>query len=273
VILLLGLLDRCLRLPYFAPLVHAPGLAVSRDGRWWAALVAGALLPAATLYPFFELGARVLPATALLPQAFTNETVVWAVLNALLVWLLARLPGGASPSRDVPRGRALALAALTFAVGYAVVAGVYAAFETDLRFWFFALKPMSPRQAGAFGVYLVPFSAFFVVALRSLHARLTAGGDSAARQYAIAIVALSAGFVVLLLAQYAGLFAVGRLTTLFMNDTLRTIVAINFLPLVTVVAIVSTFAHRRTASHLPGALLCAGLVAWYVVVGQATQAG
>ena len=44
-----------------------------------------------------------------------------------------------------------------------------------------------------------------------------------------------------------------------------------YVPLMALIAVVSTFAYRRTASHLPGALLSGGLVAWYVVVGQATQ--
>ena len=44
------------------------------------------------------------------------------------------------------------------------------------------------------------------------------------------------------------------------------------LQLMALVAIVSTSTWRRTGSYLPGALLCGGLVAWYVVVGQATQA-
>jgi hypothetical protein len=78
---------------------------------------------------------------------------------------------------------------------------------------------------------------------------------------------------VLLLAQYARLFTDGQLFAVFMNDPLRTIIAINFVPLMAIVGVVSTFVYRRTASALPGALLSAGLVTWYVVVGQATQAG
>ena len=56
-----------------------------------------------------------------------------------------------------------------------------------------------------------------------------------------------------------------------MNDALRVIVAINFIPLLSIVAIISTFVFRRTNSYLPGALISALLVAWYAVVGQATQ--
>jgi hypothetical protein len=39
-----------------------------------------------------------------------------------------------------------------------------------------------------------------------------------------------------------------------------------------VVAVISTFACRRTGRVVPGALLCGLLVTWYLVVGQATQA-
>jgi hypothetical protein len=59
----------------------------------------------------------------------------------------------------------------------------------------------------------------------------------------------------------------------YMNDALRTIVAINFVPLLSMAAIIATFTYRSTGSYLPGALICGLLVAWYVVVGQATQVG
>jgi pimeloyl-ACP methyl ester carboxylesterase len=73
IVFLLGLFDVLLRLPYFAPLVAVPAVSVSaRSGRWWAALAIGALLPAITLFPFFQLGSVVLPASKLFPQSFTN---------------------------------------------------------------------------------------------------------------------------------------------------------------------------------------------------------
>ena len=47
---------------------------------------------------------------------------------------------------------------------------------------------------------------------------------------------------------------------------------VNLVPLMSVVAVISTFAYRRTGRYLPGALLGALLMARYIVVGQATQA-
>ena len=71
--------------------------------------------------------------------------------------------------------------------------------------------------------------------------------------------------------QYLSLLATHRLPGFFMTDGLRTIIAINFLPLLSIAAVISTFAHRRTGDYLPGALVCALFVTWYVVANQPMQ--
>lgn len=275
VLLLLGIFDALLASSlYFSALQARPALLTTeRNARWWVTLVIGALLPAITFFPFAQLGASWLPASALFPQAFTNEIVVWALLNALIIVLLSLVPGGRKVRGTGHAGRSIVLALVTFIIGYAVVAAFYALLQVDLRYWFMALKPLGPDQLHIFLAYLIPFSAFFLVALRSLHSALGVQAHSAPVQYLVNIVALAGGFVLLLLFQYGALFTTGQVPTFFMNDALRTVVAINFVPLMSVVAILATFTFRRTASHVPGALLSAALVSWYVVVGQATQAG
>jgi hypothetical protein len=275
VVLLLGIFDALLASSlYFSALQARPTSGgTERTVRWWVTLVIGALLPAVTFFPFAQLGASWLPASALFPQSFTNELVVWALLNALIIVLLSLLPGGAKVPSAAPAGRSVVLAFVTFIVGYAVVAAFYSLLKVDLRYWFMALKPMGPGQLHIFFAYLVPFSVFFGVALRSLHGALGVQAHSAPVQYLVNIVALAGGFVLLLLIQYGALFTTGHVPTFFMNDALRTVIAINFVPLLSVVAILATFTFRRTASHVSGALLSAALVSWYVVVGQATQAG
>jgi dienelactone hydrolase len=273
VVFLLGLFDVLLRLPYFAPLAALPVAASgSRSIRWWVALVIGALLPAVTLFPFFQLGSTFLPASKLFPQAFTNEIIVWALLNAVLLVGLSFLPGSPRAQFSSGAGRSVLLAALTVAVGYVAVVLLYAFFTVDLRYWFIALKPLAARQLPTFLAYLIPFAVFFLVALRALHATLNVAGHSVRTQYLVNIVGLAAGFVVLLAIQYGVLFSTGSIVSFYMTDALRTVVAINFVPLMIIVAVISTFAYRRTGSYVPGALICASLVSWYVVVGQATQA-
>jgi pimeloyl-ACP methyl ester carboxylesterase len=270
--LLLGLFDMFLRLPYFSRLQAAPVVArQQRSTRWWITLCAGALLPALTFLPFAQLGSQWLPASHLFPQAFSNEIVVWALLNAVLVAGLSLLPGNvrAQPTLDV--FRAMLLGSLVAVVGYALVALLYAFLLVDLRYWFVAFRPLQPAQFGTFLAYLVPFAVFFLVVLRALHANLAVSNDSPARQYLVNLVSLVGGFIVFLALQYGLLFGAGHTTSFFMNDALRVIIAINFVPLMAIVAILATFTWRRTGSHVSGAVLCAALIAWYVVVGQATQ--
>jgi hypothetical protein len=117
--------------------------------------------------------------------------------------------------------------------------------------------------------YLLPFTAFFVLALRALHGGLSVRSDSVARQYAGNLFALAGGFLIFLLLQYGSLFATGFLLT--PSEPLNTIVMIQFVPLLAIVAIISTYTYRLTASWLPGAFVNGLFVSWYVVAGQATQ--
>jgi hypothetical protein len=82
---------------------------------------------------------------------------------------------------------------------------------------------------------------------------------------------LAGGFVLFVVFEYAMLFGTGRLPTLFQFDALRVILAIQFVPLLAIVALVTTYTFRRTGSELPGALISALFVTWYIVAGQATQ--
>jgi pimeloyl-ACP methyl ester carboxylesterase len=272
VTLLLGMFDALLRLPAFASQRSEPVIALpSRSLRWWITLAAGALLPALTFLPFAQLGSQWLPASRLWPQAFSNELMVWALLNAALVLALSLLPGSsrARPVSHISKGVLLAL--LTISVGYTVVALFYAVFLVDLRYWFIAFRPLQPAQIGTFLAYLLPFALFFLVVLRALHASLAVAAHSIGCQYLVNIAALAGGFVVFLTIQYGLLFGTGQMLGWFMNDLLRTVIAINFVPLMAMVGVIATFTWRRTGSHVPGAVLCAAMIAWYVVVGQATQ--
>ena len=117
-----------------------------------------------------------------------------------------------------------------------------------------------------------PFTIFFLLALRGLHGVLTRATARPAAQYLVNIAALAGGFAALVKIQYGLLLTNGSMLAFFQSDVLRTIIAIQFIPLMTIVAIVATFTYRRTNSYLPGAFICALFVTWYVVAGQATHA-
>jgi hypothetical protein len=134
---------------------------------------------------------------------------------------------------------------------------------------------MNAKQFLIFLIYLVPITAFFVIALNLLHRNFSTESASRAALYLTNILALTLGFIVLVGLQYLTLWLTGKLLNPLSDPAfvpLSTIIAIQFIPLLAIVGIISTFTWRRTRSSLPGALICGLFVTWYVVAGTATQA-
>src|SRR6201999_3662202 len=209
-----------------------------------------------------------------LPQGINNQILTWVVINGLITLALMRL----APRRKSRSGlfaSSLLIAVASVAVGYASLWLCDLAFKVDFRFWIVALKLMSAKQFLIFLIYLVPFTAFFVVALHLLHRNFSTMATPRGALYATNILALTLGFIVLLALQYGTLWLTGKLFNPLPDPgfvPLSTIVAIQFVPLLAVVAVIATFTWRRTGTSLPGALICGLFVTWYVVAGTATQA-
>jgi hypothetical protein len=203
------------------------------------------------------------------PQDITNQLMVWALLNAVITVVINLAVRGPRPRFNIRWGASIGIALLSVGVGYAALMVCDFLFKVDFRFWVVALKLLSPAQFGWFLRYLIPFTAYFVVALGALHSNLAVKGEGALAQYTTAVVALAGGFLLFLLAQYVPLFAVGQLPV--PAEALNAIVSIQFLPLLTIVAVIAVFAWRRTNSFLPGAFICGLFVTWYIVAGTAVQ--
>jgi hypothetical protein len=142
-------------------------------------------------------------------------------------------------------------------------------FRTDFRIWVVALKPMAAHHVPAFLAYVIPFTAFFYVTQRAALASFSLREARASRQYAVQVAATVGGFTAMVVSLYAVLFATGHLPTFAGIGALFTVIAIQFVPVLVVTAVVSTFTWRRTSSALAGALACGLLVTWYIVAGQA----
>lgn len=262
-----------LRLPEIAD-GTMPEHAAASGRRWTMAFILSAFIPALTYYPAFALGGTFVKPSAWLPQGITNQILVWAVINALIA--LALMPF--APKR-VSRGgivlQSVVIAVLTVIAGYAALWLADLVFKIDFRFWIVALKLMSAKQFLIFLIYLVPFTAFFVIALHVLHRNFSTMALGRGALYLTNILALTLGFIVLLALQYGLLWLGGKLFNPLPDPgfvPLSTIVAIQFVPLLAIAAVIATFTWRRTGSSLPGALICGMFVTWYVVAGTATQA-
>jgi dienelactone hydrolase len=270
VVLMLGTFGLLLTLPAFAGLARPAEPAGERRGaHWLLSLGLTAAIPAASFFVCMKWGALFFP-NRLFPQWVHNELLVWALVNALVTLALGFVLRAGRPQfarTDWPR--TLALSALTVAMGYVSLVLVDALFKVDYRFWILGLKPLDGPHAAIFAAYLLPWILYFMVAFRALHSGLAVKAEGEAAQLATAALALSGGFAVLLAAQYGCLFATGLL--LSPTEPLSTIIAIQFVPLLMVVGVIAAFTYRRTNGFVPGALICAVLVCWYVSAGTATH--
>jgi pimeloyl-ACP methyl ester carboxylesterase len=281
VVLLLGVFEGLLEASFFSHL-RQPAVADGsvpkempiKGGRWLGALLLSAFIPALTYYPAFALGGTFVTPSRFLPQGITNQILVWVVINGLIA--LALMPFAPKRAhRAGIIGPSILIALVAVAAGYAALWLCGLIFTIDFRFWIVALKLMSAKQSLIFLIYLLPITAFFVIALHVLHRNFSTVGASRGALYLTNILAMTLGFIVLVGAQYLTLWLSGKLFNPLPDPgfvPLSTIVAIQFVPLLAIVAVIATFTWRRTGSSLPGALICGLFVTWYIVAGTATQA-
>ena len=269
ILLLMGTFEVLLTLPAFAALNHPmEPVAERRGGKWWLAFVLTAAVPAITYFPFMKWGVLFFP-MQLFPQSIQNQLLVWALLNGLITLLLSFVLRGGKPAFSNRWLLSAGIAAATMAVGYLSLVVVDRLWHVDYRFWVLGLKPLDMRHAVMAIPYFVLWAVFFLIAIRALAANLAVRGEGFLMQVGFWKVAMSLGFVVLLIWEYGTLFQTGLLGT--PGEPLNTIVAIQFVPLLATFGALAAFTYRRTNSYVPGALICAALLAWYVTAGTATH--
>lgn len=279
---LIGMFDGLLEARMFARLIlpeptdgTMPAQTPVNRGRWLGALILSVLIPALTYYPAFTLAGNWVKASPWLPQGITNQIVVWALINAAIALVLMPFAPKRASRRGII-GLSIAIALATVASGYLALWLADLIFTVDFRFWIVALKLLNGKQALMALIYLAPITLFFVIALHVMHRNFSTLSASRSAVYLTNMTALAFGFALLLGIQYGALFLNGQLIdpapAVITSVPLNTIVAIQFVPLMAIVAVIATFTWRRTGSSLPGALICSLLVTWYVVAGTATQA-
>jgi pimeloyl-ACP methyl ester carboxylesterase len=270
IMILLGVFDGLVRTPFFAALqAEAVPAAQSRDRRWWQCFAVTTFMPAFLFFPAFIAVTLLIPASPWLPQVVTTQVTLWALVGAGATLLVDCLTGTPKTHRRTDWPRTILLATVTVAAGYAALLLVDFAFHTDVRFWIVAIKLPSARQGAIAALYATPLTLAFLVTLRTLCGALTVQGDRAFVQYGAAVLALTTGFVVMLGTIYGLFFATGTLITAF--DPLSTVIALQFVPVLTAVAVIGIYTWRRTGNHCPGAVMVGILVTLYVVAGTATQ--
>jgi len=278
-----------LRTNYFKELNETPAPRKSLSGGgWWIGAVITILLPIPVYlwaWKSFD-GKGIGKASFLLPQQITTTIMFWAVsvgavsLVLLLLWhLLINKKTGASfanygltwKNKGLQLGKvgkSFLLALIVVVAAYLTLAFSDWAFKTDYRLWVFAIKPMSVFHFGMCLRYLIPFAFYFLIAGLVLHGELRRDATGW-KEMVVNILLMIGAYVVFLLYQYIPLFAGGTLSR--PDDHLASIVLFQFLPIFTIVALVSTYFYRKTGHVFVGSFINAMLVTWIVVAGQATH--
>jgi hypothetical protein len=264
--------------PFAALRTEGKATAGRRSGRWWLGFSVTTLLPAVTYYPVMKIAPVVflapfaltgtLPfALATFPEQITDQLAVWAIATGVLGFALSFATRGGKPVFAHRWLQTLGAALISVGMAYLALWAVGALFHVDFRFWVMGLKLLDGRHFGLFLVYLPFFAVFFLLALRGFSADLPVRGESGAAALTFGALAMSLGFALMLAAQYASMAATGLLLT--PDEPLNTIIAFQFVPLLAVIGIIAAFTWRRTGDYLPGALICALFVTWYIVAGTA----
>lgn len=266
--LILATFDLLLGLPAFARLRQsAQPLTERRNGGWWLSLAITAALPALTYFPLMKVGQVFFPMAAF-PQWVQNQLLVWALGTAALTLVIGVVVRRKAVFTN-RWGLSIAVAVVTMAVAYGSLALVDHLFKVDYRFWVLGLKPLDATRAMQLPGYLILWSMFFLVAMRAFAASIPVKGEGLLAALAWGKIAMALGFAVLVIREYVTLFSTGLLAT--PTEPLNVIVAIQFVPLLAVIGIIGAWTYRRTNSYVPGALICALLISWYVTSGTANH--
>jgi pimeloyl-ACP methyl ester carboxylesterase len=240
-------------------------------------VVLAAVVPVLSFFPLNAIANLMFPASAFMPQQITNGILLWAlgtgVISLIGFYSIWYRSAGVSPSdMGAPLDRrhianALGRATLVVAILYGIILALEFLLTVDARFWVVALKRMSLDQFIAFLIYLPGFTLFFLILAATLHGPDVRAGLSGSMVRNASM--LAGGFVVLLIVQYVPLFLGGTLA--IASQPLLTIIAFQFVPLLALAALVSTFCWYRTGTIYTGAFINSILITWYMVAGTAMQ--
>lgn len=281
-----------LRTQYFQSLSEPAPEPKSATGiLWWVGALLTVALPILTFYWLQHLGNDWIKANSLWPQNITIGIMVWAVGNGLIalvlfaLWHTTRNRAVGATLADYGLtwregglwhrvGKSLLLAVMVIGLAYLLVELSDFLFKTDFRFWVLAVKLLSPLQFRIVLGFVLPFLFFFIIQATVLHGQLRPPGLTLGREMLLNVALLIGGFIILLLVQYIPLLSGGTLALHPIvpgGESLLTIVAFQFIPLLTVVALVSTYFFRKTGHIYVGAFFNAMFITWVIVAGTATH--
>jgi len=227
----------------------------------------------------------------LLPQQITTVLMFWAIylgivsLILFLVWYFATKKKSGATSVNLGLtwkegfkwgkiGRSFLLGFIIVFIAHLTLAISAWLFQTDYRFWVFAVKPLDALHFGIVLRYVIPFLFYFIVLGIVLHGQMRPGKPDVAmgvgKETIINIILLILGYFIFLAWDYIPLFAGGTLRLAAIRSAaLFGIVMFQYIPIFAIVGWVTTYFYRKTGHIYVGAFVNTMLITWIVVAGQA----
>lgn len=282
---------------YFGTLVQEGSQTLSIKGGkavWLVLALITTAFPALIYYKYKGttfLEASFLPGSGLLPQGITTCIATWAVINGImflilfLVWHYAfgKKAGGSvavyglSTSSDKNEfswkyiGKTLLLTGTILGSVQLVAALVGHIFKIDFRFWVIGFKALDFAHIKIALVYFWPFFFFFLIgalaAQTYLRTKQLEGKYAVVVPYLASILVNGLGMLVLVLMHYIP--AVINGTPGFPNYNLEAVVGFQFIVTLPFAGIIATYFSKKTSNIYLPALINAGFITMYVVIGQA----
>jgi hypothetical protein len=280
-----------LRHSFFSELREEPPEAKGLSGRakLLSAVLAGAI-GILSYFPLTGIGYSFTP-SPLFPQQITNGVMIWAVVNGLIIialFLLWHFTSGRSKGATMANygiawadartvqwrkiGKAVLFGFLVVALTYALASICNWAFKVSPHFWVFTVKEFTVDDFITFLSYLIPLTFYFLAFGVLFHSQLRSPA-SAQNKLGVEMIKnfliIAVPFAVLLLAEYIPRLAGGTLLTA--GNPLWVIIAFQFIPILGVAALISTFFYRQTGRIYPGAFINGTMVTWLIIASQATH--
>jgi hypothetical protein len=255
---------------------------------WWIAAILTILIPILTFFRFQHFVDPPYKASWLFAQNLTTGVMFWALGNGvislilLLIWHYGfnRKNGATALNYGLTWeggiqwgkvGRSFLLAATIAFFAYVLLSLSDWLFKTDFRFFVFAVKLMTRLHFQIFLCYLIPFIFFCLILGTALNGQLRLcqkGGTSIplGRAMFINLILMIIGIIGLLTYQYIPLLSGGTLS--IPGEPLLTILGYQFIPLLGILSLITTYFFRKTGHIYVGAFLSAMLITWIVVAGQ-----
>ena len=295
VILIIGLGGYLLKTNYFKELQEEPAPKKSMSGGgWWIGALIMVLLPLpiywwAWKYHWNSQG--IAKASFIWSEQITTVVMFWAFgvaivsLILFLIWYFATKKKSGTTAVNVgltwkDKGLAWGRIGKSFLLAFSIIFVAHLTlaisawlFQTDYRFWVFAIKPLDALHFGVILGYIIPFFFYFFILGIVLHGQMRPGKPDGAmslgKETIINIILLILGYFIFLAYQYIPLFAGGTLGIKLPSMSLGGIVMFQYIPILAIAGWLTTYFYRKTGHIYVGAFANAMLITWIIVAGQA----